>query len=119
MNNLLRASAILLALGAYGCHNSSSNDDSESARPILAAFNAVADLPPTTFLREEEVWSSIDFGVSTNFRSVDADQYDLHFDVLLPGDDTTVCNGDIDSDGVKDENECTRVAERSINVIGD
>lgn len=118
MNHLLRALAILLALGAYGCHNSS-DDDSESERPILAAFNAVADLPPTTFLREEEVWSSIDFGVSTTFRSVDADQYDVNFDVRLPGDDTTACNGDLDSDGVKDESECTRVAERSINVIRD
>jgi hypothetical protein len=119
MNNLPRALALLLAFAAYGCHNSSDDAADSSAKPILAAFNAVADLPAATFLREEEVWSSIDFGISTGFGSVDADQYDVNFDVLLPGDDTTACAGDIDKDDVKDENECTRVAEVSINVIQD
>jgi hypothetical protein len=118
LNDSFRALAIVASVAVYGCH-SSDDDDSGAARPILAAFNAVSDIPAATFLREEEVWSSIDFGVSTAFKSVDADQYDVNFDVLLPGDDTTSCTGDVDSDGVKDTNECTRVAERSINVVAD
>ena len=78
------------ALSAYGC-DSSHDDDDGGARPLLAAFNAVPDMATITFLREEEVWSALDFGVGTEFRSVDADQYDVNFDSRLPGDETTTC----------------------------
>jgi hypothetical protein len=118
MTHSFRVLAIVAAFSLCGC-DSSDDDDSGGAKPVLAAFNAVSDIPAATFLREEEVWSSLDFGVSTAFKSVDADQYDVNFDVLLPGDDTTACTGDVDKDGVKDTNECTRLAERSINVVAD
>jgi hypothetical protein len=102
---------------AYGCDNSS--DSSDSARPVVAGLNAVADLSQVTFLREEEVWSALDYGAATSFRSVDADQYDINFDALLPGDDTSSCAGDVDRDDVKDDDECTRLVSQSINVIAD
>jgi hypothetical protein len=105
------------ALSAYGCD--SSHDDDGGARPLLAAFNAVPDLGTITFLREEEVWSALDFGVGTEFRSVDADQYDVNFDSRLPGDETTTCAGDVDKDDVKDDEECTRLTSTSINVLAD
>lgn len=106
------------ACAAYGCDNGS-DDDSASARPVIAGFNAVADLPQVTFLREEEVWSALDYGGATEFNSVDRDQYDMNFDALLPGDETTSCGGDLDKDDTKDANECTRLVSQSINVIGD
>jgi hypothetical protein len=42
----------------------------------------------------------------------------LNFDTVLPGDETTTCNG-TDGDGVKDEDECTRLTSTSLNVITD
>jgi hypothetical protein len=114
-----RALCLAAALAASGCDSSHRDDAAGTAKPILAAFNAVSDIPAATFLREEEVWSSMNFGVSTTYRSVDTGQYDVRFDVLLPGDEAAACSGDLDKDGVKDTNECTRVAEKSINVIGD
>ncbi|HZF29763.1 MAG TPA: DUF4397 domain-containing protein [Gammaproteobacteria bacterium] len=110
---------MLAACAAAGCDHSSSDDADNGARPVLAAFNAVPDLQDVTFLREEEVWSSIAYGVGTDFRSVDADQYDVKFDSRLPGDETTSCSGDLDRDGVKDTNECTRLVSQSINVLKD
>ena len=109
-----------LAAGASGCDRDSSDNDERSAesRPLLAAFNAVPDMRAITFLREEEEWSALQFGEATTFRSVDADQYDLNFDTILPGDETTECTGQ-DGDGVKDDDECTRLASQSINVIPD
>lgn len=86
---------------------------------MLAAFNAVSDLESITFLREEEVWPSMSYGVGTSFRDVDADQYDVKFDSRLPGDKVGVCQGDVDRDGVKDETECSRLVTQSINVIKD
>jgi len=106
----------LVALAAAGCSNSHKNSTS-ATKPLLAAFNASPDMPDVTFLREEEVWSSLVFGVATAFKSVDQDQYDLHFDSLLPGDETTACTGDVNKNGTKDTNECTRVATQSINVL--
>jgi hypothetical protein len=109
---------LAVAFLCHGCH--SSNDDSGGAqRPLLAAFNAAGDLPDVTFLREEEVWSTIGFGVGTEYKSVGADQYDLSFDALLPGDKTATCAGDTDRDDVVDEDECTRVASVSVNVLND
>ncbi len=107
---------ILLAVGVVGCSKSGNSSDSP-VKPLLAAFNAVPDMPDVTFLRVEEVWSSIAYGVGTNFRTVDADQYTLHFDALLPGDETTSCTGDVNKNGVKDTNECTRVATKDVNVL--
>lgn len=115
---LARLLAPLAACAAFGC-SSSHHDGNGTAKPLLAAFNASPDMPDTTFLREQEVWSSITYGVATDFRSVDADQYDVNFDALLPGDKTTACAGDVDKDGVKDDNECTLVATQSINVLND
>jgi hypothetical protein len=57
------------------------------------------------------------YGVGTSYRTVDPDQYKLHFDARLPGDDTSVCSGDLDKDGVKDTNECTRLVEKDVNLI--
>ncbi len=107
---------ILLAVGVVGCSKSGSNSDN-TVKPLLAAFNAVPDMPDVTFLRVEEVWSSIAYGVGTSFRTVDPDQYNLHFDARLPGDDTTVCSGDVNKNGVKDTTECTRAATKAVNVL--
>jgi hypothetical protein len=119
MNFQARVLCVVASVLAYGCHSSDDNDDDSpgALRPLLAGFNAVADMPAVTFLREEEVWATIEFGAGTAFKSVDADQYDVNFDVLLPGDKTTSCLGDVDKDDVKDESECTRLQSESINVI--
>jgi hypothetical protein len=109
----------LVLASTAGCHNSSSSSSNDATKPVLAAFNAVADMPDVTFLREEEVWAALGYGVATGYRSVDADQYDLHFDSRLPGDDTTSCQGDLDKDGEKDSNECTRVVAKSVNLLTD
>jgi hypothetical protein len=109
--------AVLVALAIAGCSKSHDGGDDGAVKPLLAGFNAAADMPDVTFLREEEVWSSVAFGVGTGFRSVDQDEYAINFDSLLPGDMTTSCAGDIDKDGIKDPNECTRVATQSINVL--
>lgn len=104
---------------AAGCDHGNDDGGDSGTRPQLAAFNAVADLESATFLREEEVWTSLAYGVGTEYRGVDADQYDVKFDSRLPGDKATTCQGDVDRDGVKDETECTRLATQSINVIKD
>jgi Domain of unknown function (DUF4397) len=109
---------VAAAVVACGCHSSSSSSNSQQ-KPLLAAFNAAPDMPPVTFLRVEEVWSSLDYGVAAEYRSVDADQYTVHFDSLLPGDMTTSCAGDVNKNGVKDSDECTRLTSTSINVIDD
>ena len=118
-----RSLAVLLVAGlaafaSAGCSKSHSGGSSSGAvKPLLAGFNAAPDMPDVTFLREEEVWSSITYGVGTTFRSVDQDQYNIHFDSLLPGDQTTSCQGDVNKNGVKDTDECTRVATQNINVL--
>jgi hypothetical protein len=109
---------ILLALGVVGCSKGKSNSDS-AVKPQLAAFNASPDMPDITFLRVEEVWSAMSYGVGTSYRTVDADTYNLHFDARLPGDDTTTCQGDVDKDGVKDTNECTRLITQSVTLLND
>lgn len=106
-----------LAAGASGCDRGSSDrEDTAEARPLLAAFNAVPDMRAITFLREEEEWDDLNYGGATAFRGVDADQYDLNFDTILPGDKTSSCTGH-DGDGVKDDDECTRLVSQSVNVI--
>jgi len=115
-NSAVAIAIVLVALAAAGCSSHHGNN-SGAARPLLAGFNAAADMPDVTFLRVEEVWSSLSYGVATSFRSVDEGPYNLHFDSLLPGDMTTSCVGDINKDGVKDPNECTRVATQAINVL--
>jgi len=107
-----------VAAAATACDRDSPSDDNPGARPIVAAFNAVPDMRAITFLREEEVWTALEFGTATEFRDVGADQYDLNFDTALPGDKTTACAGH-DGDDVKDSDECTRLASQSINVIAD
>jgi len=114
--SVARILPVLLAVGIVGCSHSGNNSDG-TVKPTLVGFNAVADMPDVTFLRVEEVWSSINYGVGTSARSVDPDTYNLHFDALLPGDETTACTGDLNKDGVKDTNECTRVATKSVNLI--
>jgi len=111
-----RTLILLLAIGVVGCKSSNHSSDS-TTKPVLAAFNAAPDMPDITFLRVEEVWSSMAYGVGTSYRTVDPDQYKLHFDARLPGDDTNVCSGDLDKDGVKDSNECTRLIEKDVNLI--
>jgi len=112
--------AVTLAATLAACDNGgSSDDDSDTpARPLVAGFNAVPNMGTITFLREEERWTALEYGEGTEFRDVGADQYDLNFDTVLPGDETTTCNG-TDGDGVKDEDECTRLTSTSINVIAD
>ncbi len=108
-----------LAASASGCDRGSSGSNGNAdARPLLAAFNAVSDMRSITFLREEEAWAALAFGEATVFRSVDADQYDLNFDTILPGDETTECTGH-DGNGIKDDDECTRLVSQSVNVIPD
>jgi hypothetical protein len=57
------------------------------------------------------------FSSGTSYRSVDPDTYTINFDSLLPGDQTSSCQGDVNKNGSKDTNECTRVAMQSINVV--
>jgi len=110
--------AMLVALTTASCSNSHGGGSSNgTAKPLLSGFNASSDMPAVTFLREEEVWSSIEYGVATAFRNVDQDTYNIHFDSLLPGDMTTACNGDVNKNGVKDTNECTRVATQAVNAL--
>lgn len=117
------ASVCLLFCAALvaGCDGSSNNDDGGDGKeyPVVGAFHAVSDMGPITFLREEEEWSSLEFGAGTEFRSIGSGQYDFNFDALLPGDDTTSCTGDNDGDDVKDDDECTRLASVSINTLRD
>jgi hypothetical protein len=110
----------MLAATLAACDNGGSSDDGgdSASRPLVAGFNAVANMGTITFLREEERWSALEYGQGTDFRNVGADQYDLNFDTVLPGDETTTCNG-TDGDGVKDEDECTRLTSTSINAIQD
>jgi hypothetical protein len=108
--------AALVALATAGCSKSHSNGNG-SVKPLLAAFNAAPDMPDVTFLRVEEVWSSMAFSSGTSYRSVDPDTYTINFDSLLPGDQTSSCQGDVNKNGSKDTNECTRVAMQSINVV--
>lgn len=115
----LAAWVVLSAAFVAGCDNSSNDDDGSdgSENPYVGALHAVRDLGAVTFLREEEEWSSIEFGTGTDFRSVGADQYDFNFDALLPGDKTSACTGDNDGDDIKDDNECTRLESVSINAL--
>jgi hypothetical protein len=106
----------LVALATTGCSKSHNNGNG-SNKPLLAAINAAPDMPDVTFLRVEEVWQSMAFSTGTSYRSVDPDTYVINFDSLLPGDMTTTCQGDINKNGVKDPNECTRVATESVNVV--
>ena len=102
---LRMAFVVTLAATLAACDNGGSSDDSEApARPLVAGFNAVANMGTITFLREEERWTDLEYGEGTEFRAVGADQYDLNFDSVLPGDETTTCSG-TDGDGVKDEDE--------------
>ena len=111
----------LLFLGALvvGCDSSNDDDDGDdpATYPVVGGFHALPDVGSVTLLREEEEWSSIEFGSSTELKSVGPDQYDFNFDALLPGDDTTECTGDDDGDDVKDGDECTRLASVSINAV--
>lgn len=114
------ALSIALCLGSLlsACDSGHDNDDGGGqGRPLIAAINAVSDMGAITFLREEEEWASLEFGTTTDFQAVGADQYDLNFDALLPGDDTTTCTGDNDGDDVKDDTECTRLSTISINAL--
>jgi hypothetical protein len=111
-----RTLLVLLTIAVVGCKSGSNSSDS-TIKPLLAAFNASPDMPDITFLRVEEVWSSMAYGVGTSYRTVDPDAYKLHFDARLPGDDTNVCSGDLNKNGVKDTNECTRLIEKDVNLI--
>ena len=113
------ALCVLATLSLVGCHHSSNNSSSGDAatKPQLTAFHAASDMPDATFLRVEEVWSSIGYGVAEAYRAVDPDTYSLHFDSRLPGDETTTCSGDINKNGTKDTNECTRLVTKSVNMI--
>lgn len=107
----------LLAAALTACDRDSSGDE-PGTRPLVAAFNAVPDMGSITFLREEEAWNALEFGSGTSFRSVDADQYDVNFDAILPGDEADACTGR-DGDDVKDDDECTRLVSTSINVVAE
>jgi uncharacterized protein DUF4397 len=110
--------ALALAAALAACDHGDSNDETSAAKPLIAAFNAVQDMGSITFLREEEVWTTLEFGSATSFRSVDADQYDLNFDTILPTDKALSCAGQ-DGDNIKDDDECTRLTSQSVNVIAD
>ena len=114
------AFVVMLAATLAACDNGSSSDDGgdSPAQPVVAGFNAAPNMASITFLREEQRWSDLLYGQATEFRAVDADQYDMNFDTVLPGDETVSCNG-TDGDGIKDEDECTRLTSTSINVIND
>ena len=112
--------ALAMTLGAMltACDRDESSGGDAATNPLLAAFNAVPDMAGITFLREEEVWTALEYGGGTEFRSVGADQYDVNFDTVLPDDEATVCNGQ-DGDGIQDDDECTRLTSTSINVVAD
>jgi hypothetical protein len=118
MKSLLRTFLTAgLAATLSACDRDSSSDDA-AARPLLAAFHAVPDMASITFLREEEVWTGLEYATGTAFRAVGADQYDVNFDTVLPEDEATSCNGQ-DGDDIKDDDECTRLTSMSINVVSD
>lgn len=117
MERFARTLLVLAAAATLGACDNDSSDDGQQ-RPLLAAFNAVADMRTITFLREKEAWAALEFGTGTEFRAVDADQYDVNFKSSLPGDETEACGID-DGDDVKDDDECTLVSSASINVIND
>jgi hypothetical protein len=120
MRTVMKLALLAILAGSLAaCHGGKSSSSDSGTKPLLAAFNAASDMPDVTFLRVEEVWSSIAYGVATNFRNVDSDAYSLHFDALLPGDQTSTCAGDINKDGIKDTNECTRVATKAVNLLND
>jgi hypothetical protein len=101
---------VILSLVGCNTENESSN------RPQMAAFNAVPDVAEITFLREDEIWSDLAYGTATGFREVDAIEYTVNFETRLPDDDTSVCQGDIDDDETKDDDECTRIGSVSLNL---
>src|SRR5688572_12777943 len=78
-----------LAATLAACDNGGSSDDGGdgASRPIVAGFNAAANMGAITFLREEQRWADLLYGQATEFRDVDADQYDMNFDTILPGDE--------------------------------
>ena len=120
MNIAIRTTLLTgAALALCACDSSKDDAGDGSLQPLLSGFHAVPDMASITFLREEEAWSALEFGDGTEFRSVDADQYDVNFDAVLPGDETGTCAGDVDADDVKDDDECTRLVSTSINVIAD
>lgn len=119
MKRLLMTAALFAAATLAACdNNDSSSEEAAAARPLIAGFNAVPDMGSITFLREEEVWSALEYGAGTAFRAVGADQYDLNFDTILPVDEALSCDGQ-DGDDVKDDDECTRLTSMSVNVISD
>lgn len=46
---------MLVALATTGCSKSRDSGDNGAVKPLVAGFNAAADMPDATFLREEEV----------------------------------------------------------------
>ena len=104
----------LLMYVVSGCNDDSSDDEAQN--PILRVFHAVSDMGTITFLMDESAWANLEFGDSISAQ-VDPEQYETNFDTALPDDDTDICLGDEDDDGVKDDDECTRLAPGSINLV--
>jgi hypothetical protein len=114
---------LLLALAAVigaGC-SGSSRDEAGGNLPVLSGLHAVSDMGAITLLRDEVVWSHLQFAEATDFRTVDPAFYAIDFDTLLPSDDTdwTSCRGDLDADGQPGANECTRLGSVSLNMLRD
>lgn len=118
--------ALFLAMGLLaGCDGGDDDDDDDNGQegnPLLSAFHAVADMGTITIVTgdgdEEAVWQHLDFTEQVN-ASVNTGTIDFHFETALPGDDISVCAGDADDDGIKDDNECTRFAFGSVDAKED
>lgn len=112
-------SALLAVCFITGCDNGGDGGDDEHD-PALGVFHAVSDMGTITFITGEDddelVWSDLEFGDGI-VKTVSPEQYAINFDTALPSDDTDTCTGDTDNDGVKDDDECTRLAPGSINVL--
>ena len=111
-------------LGACSDSGSSDDDDSEdtSQNPVIGAFNAVSDLNEITLLTydddDEYRWADLGFGQGVT-STVAKGEIGLRAEIILPSDDTTSCAGDVDEDGIKDDDECTEIANDSIDVVKD
>ncbi|MBN1379783.1 MAG: DUF4397 domain-containing protein [Gammaproteobacteria bacterium] len=118
-----KISSLFIALSAIclitGCNDDGDGDD-ELHDPVIGAFHAVSDMGTIAFMTgqddDDTVWSQLEYGDGV-VKTVDPEQYDINFDTALPEDDTDVCAGDSDEDGFKDDDECTRLAPGSINVL--
>lgn len=112
----------LLAACSENDSRDNGDDEINSQRPIIGAFNAVPDLDSITLFtsddEKEYKWRTLLFGGSVTSSTSKGD-IGIRAEVILPSDDTNACAGDINNDGIKNDDECTEIASTSITVAND